>query len=72
MKTSVPVKPFWYSDQIVWPKTVTIITTLNEEGVPNAAPVSGVIHYDNMEKQFAAFGCGTGLTASPCCGRYMT
>jgi hypothetical protein len=51
MKTSVPIKPFWYSDQIVWPKTVTIITTLNEAGVPNAAPVSGVIHYDNMEKQ---------------------
>ena len=51
MKISVPVKPFWYSDQIVWPKTVTIITTLNEAGVPNAAPVSGVIHYDNMEKQ---------------------
>ncbi len=51
MKKSVPIKPFWYSDQIVWPKTVTIITTVNEAGVPNAAPVSGVIHYDNMDKQ---------------------
>ena len=49
MKKSVPIKPFWYSDKIVWPKTVTIITTVNEEGVPNAAPVSGVIHYDNMD-----------------------
>ncbi len=51
MKKSVPIKPFWYSDKIVWPKTVTIITTLNEEGVPNAAPVSGIIHYDNMDAQ---------------------
>jgi flavin reductase (DIM6/NTAB) family NADH-FMN oxidoreductase RutF len=51
MKKSVPIKPFWYSDKIVWPKTVTIITTLNTEGVPNAAPVSGIIHYDNMGEQ---------------------
>ena len=51
MKKSVPIKPFWYSDKIVWPKTVTIITTVNEQGVPNAAPVSGVIHYDNMDGQ---------------------
>ena len=51
MKKSVPIKPFWYSDKIVWPKTVTIITTLNKEGVPNAAPVSGIIHYDNMDAQ---------------------
>ena len=51
MKKSVPIKPFWYSDQIVWPKTVTIITTVNEDGLPNAAPVSGIIHYDNMDKQ---------------------
>ena len=50
-KVSVPIKTFWYSDQIVWPKTVTIVTTVNEEGVPNAAPLSGVIHYDNLDKQ---------------------
>ena len=25
-KVSVPIKVFWYSDRIVWPKTVTIIT----------------------------------------------
>lgn len=57
MKKSVPIKPFWYSDKIVWPKTVTIITTLNEEGVPNAAPVSGIIHYDNMDAQPRVLVC---------------
>ena len=46
MKKSVPITPFWYSDKIVWPKTVTIITTVNEEGVPNAAPVSGSSQMD--------------------------
>lgn len=50
-KKSVPIKVFWYSDRIVWPKTVTIITTVNEEGVPNAAPLSGIMHYDNLDKQ---------------------
>jgi flavin reductase (DIM6/NTAB) family NADH-FMN oxidoreductase RutF len=50
-KQSVPIKTFWYSDKIVWPKTVTIITTVNEEGVPNAAPLSGIMHYDNLENQ---------------------
>jgi flavin reductase (DIM6/NTAB) family NADH-FMN oxidoreductase RutF len=50
-KVSVPIKTFWYSDKIVWPKTVTIVTTVNEEGVPNAAPLSGVIHYDNLSQQ---------------------
>jgi len=39
MKKSVSIKSFWYADKIVWRKTVTIITTLNEAGVPNAAPV---------------------------------
>jgi flavin reductase (DIM6/NTAB) family NADH-FMN oxidoreductase RutF len=50
-KQSVPIKTFWYSDQIVWPKTVTIVTTVNEEGVPNAAPLSGIMHYDNLDNQ---------------------
>ncbi len=50
-KVSVPIKVFWYSDKIVWPKTVTIITTVNEEGVPNAAPLSGIMHYDNLDKK---------------------
>lgn len=50
-KVSVPIKVFWYSDRIVWPKTVTIITTVNKEGVPNAAPLSGIMHYDNLDKQ---------------------
>lgn len=44
-KVSVPIKVFWYSDRIVWPKTVTIITTVNKEGVPNAAPLSGIMHW---------------------------
>ena len=46
-KVSVPIKTFWYSDKIIWPKTVTIVTTVNEDGVPNAAPLSGIMHYDS-------------------------
>ena len=40
MKKSVPIKPFWYSDVIVLPKLVTVLTTVNKEGVVNAAPYS--------------------------------
>ena len=32
MKKSIPIKQFWYSDVVVFPKIVTIITTVNEAG----------------------------------------
>ncbi len=50
MKKSVPITPFWYSDKVVWPKVAVIITTLNKDGVPNAAPLSTIMHYDIMDK----------------------
>ena len=48
MKKSVPIKPFWYSDILVLPKLVTVITTVNEDGVINAAPYSLFIPYNVM------------------------
>jgi flavin reductase (DIM6/NTAB) family NADH-FMN oxidoreductase RutF len=51
MKKSIPIKPFWYSDILVLPKLVTIITTLNKEGIVNAAPYSLFIPYDVMNQR---------------------
>jgi len=51
MKKSIPIKPFWYSDILVLPKLVTIITTVNEKGVVNAGPYSLFIPYDVMNKR---------------------
>jgi flavin reductase (DIM6/NTAB) family NADH-FMN oxidoreductase RutF len=39
-KKSIPVKGFWFSDVLVMPKFVTIITTRDEQGRVNAAPYS--------------------------------
>jgi flavin reductase (DIM6/NTAB) family NADH-FMN oxidoreductase RutF len=39
-KRCVDIKMFWYSDILVMPKFVTIITTVNNKGVVNAAPYS--------------------------------
>ncbi len=50
MKKSVPIKPFWYSDIVVFPKLVTIITTVNKEGIVNAAPYAFFMQYDAMNK----------------------
>ena len=50
MKKSVPIKPFWYSDILVLPKVVTVITTVNEAGVINAAPYSLFIPYNVMNR----------------------
>ena len=50
MKKSVPIKPFWYSDILVLPKVVTILTTVNKEGVVNAAPYSLFIPYNVMNR----------------------
>lgn len=49
MKKSIPIKPFWYSDVVVFPKMVTIITTVNKEGIVNAAPYSFFMQYDVMQ-----------------------
>ena len=50
MKKSVPIKPFWYSDILVLPKVVTVITTVNEAGVINAAPYSLFVPYNVMNR----------------------
>ena len=48
MKKTVPIRPFWYADVVVFPKLVTIITTVNKEGIINAAPYSFFMQYDVM------------------------
>ncbi len=55
MKKTVPIKPFWYADMVVFPKMVTIITTVNKEGVVNAAPYAYFIHYDVMAENPRVF-----------------
>ncbi len=50
MHTDVKIKPFWYSDTFVFPKLITIVTTLNSEGKVNAAPYSHIMQYDVMHK----------------------
>ena len=50
MKKTVPIKQFWYSDIVVFPKMVTIITTVNEAGDINAAPYAYFIQYDVLKK----------------------
>ena len=47
-KKTIPIKPFWYSDILVIPKVVTIITTVNKQGIVNAAPYSLFVPYDIM------------------------
>ncbi len=51
MKKSIPIKPFWYADVVVLPKLVTIITTVNKEGIVNAAPYAYFSMYDVMHHQ---------------------
>lgn len=51
MKKSIPIKPFWYSDILVIPKVVTIITTVNKQGIVNAAPYSLFVPYDVMHNR---------------------
>jgi flavin reductase (DIM6/NTAB) family NADH-FMN oxidoreductase RutF len=50
MKRDVKIKPFWYSDVFVFPKLVTIVTTLDRQGRVNAAPYSHIMQYDVMHK----------------------
>jgi flavin reductase (DIM6/NTAB) family NADH-FMN oxidoreductase RutF len=50
MKKEAKIKPFWYSDVWLFPKIITIITTLDENGRVNAAPYSHIMQYDVMPK----------------------
>lgn len=50
MKKEAKIKPFWYSDVWLFPKMITIITTLDEQGQINAAPYSHIMQYDVMAK----------------------
>jgi flavin reductase (DIM6/NTAB) family NADH-FMN oxidoreductase RutF len=50
MKKSVPIKQFWYSDIFVIPKAVTVITTLNKDGIINAAPYAYFMQYDVLKE----------------------
>lgn len=50
MHKDVKIKPFWYSDTFVFPKLITIVTTLNADGKVNAAPYSHIMQYDVMHK----------------------
>ncbi|MFC1592008.1 flavin reductase family protein [Thermodesulfobacteriota bacterium] len=45
-KTKTDVRRFWYSDKLVMPMPVSIITSVNHDGVVNAAPYSLIMPYD--------------------------
>jgi flavin reductase (DIM6/NTAB) family NADH-FMN oxidoreductase RutF len=49
-KEEIKIKPFWYSDIWMFPKMITIITSLDKEGRVNAAPYSHIMQYDVMQK----------------------
>ena len=48
--TEIKIRPFWYSDIWLFPKLITIITTLDKDGRINAAPYSHIMQYDVMTK----------------------
>ena len=50
-KKEVPIRPFWYSDAWLFPKLVTVVTTLDAEGRLNAAPYSHIMQFDVMHKR---------------------
>ncbi|MEZ5565942.1 MAG: flavin reductase [Gammaproteobacteria bacterium] len=50
MKKEAKIRPFWYSDVWLFPKLITIITTLDKQGRINAAPYSHIMQYDVMAK----------------------
>ena len=50
MKKEAKIRPFWYSDVWLFPKLITVITTLDAEGRVNAAPYSHIMQYDVMAK----------------------
>ncbi|MBM4195919.1 MAG: hypothetical protein FJ197_02295 [Gammaproteobacteria bacterium] len=50
MKKEAKIRPFWYSDVWLFPKLITVITSLDEQGRINAAPYSHIMQYDVMTK----------------------
>jgi flavin reductase (DIM6/NTAB) family NADH-FMN oxidoreductase RutF len=50
MKKAAKIRPFWYSDVWLFPKLITIITSLDAQGRVNAAPYSHIMQYDVMAK----------------------
>jgi flavin reductase (DIM6/NTAB) family NADH-FMN oxidoreductase RutF len=50
MKKEARIRPFWYSDVWLFPKLITVITSLDEQGRVNAAPYSHIMQYDVMSK----------------------
>lgn len=50
MHKEVKIRPFWYTDMWVFPKLITVITTLDKKGRVNAAPYSHIMQYDVMQK----------------------
>ncbi len=51
MKKEIKIKPCWYSDVWLFPKLITIITSLDAQGRVNAAPYSHIMQYDVMHKR---------------------
>ena len=51
MKKEIKIKPFWYSDIWLFPKLITVITSMDAEGRLNAAPYSHIMQYDVMHKK---------------------
>jgi flavin reductase (DIM6/NTAB) family NADH-FMN oxidoreductase RutF len=49
-KKEAKIRPFWYSDIWLFPKLITVITTLDAAGRVNAAPYSHIMQYDVMAK----------------------
>ncbi len=49
-KEEIRIRPFWYSDVWIFPKLITIITSLDKDGKINAAPYSHIMQYDVMQK----------------------
>jgi flavin reductase (DIM6/NTAB) family NADH-FMN oxidoreductase RutF len=49
-KEEIRIRPFWYSDIWLFPKLITVITTLDQQGRVNAAPYSHIMQYDVMQK----------------------
>ncbi len=50
-KTSIDMKMFWYTNMVVIPEFVTIITTVDKEGNVNAAPYSLGVPYSVTKKK---------------------
>ena len=50
-KEEVRVRPFWYSDYFIFPKLITIVTTLDKHGRINAGAFSHIMQYDVMQKK---------------------